>query len=140
MKTKDQEDEEKVPIINSDINQTCLNHEEVLEEKCYGWWVVLSCFLCNMIIDGIGYSYGVLLEPLKSEFQSGTGSVALVGSILAGVIMLTGPVAAASVNRYDRLHTLNDSILLIVQVWNPNHLHLWLFHFISCSIFFKLLK
>ena len=75
------------------------DEENTVEEGCMGWVVVLASFLCNMVIDGIGYSFGVLLQPLKEEFQAGAGAVAFVGSILAGVIMLTGPVAAASVNR-----------------------------------------
>merc|ERR1719244_2268006 len=76
------------------------DEEDTVEEGCMGWVVVLASFLCNMVIDGIGYSFGVLLQPLKEEFQAGAGAVAFVGSILAGVIMLTGPVAAASVNKF----------------------------------------
>ena len=83
---------------NSDDNNDEDENDKV-EEGCMGWFVVLASFLCNMVIDGIGYSFGVLLQPLKEEFQAGAGAVAFVGSILAGVIMLTGPVAAVSVNR-----------------------------------------
>ena len=74
---------------NSDDNNDEDENDEV-EEGCMGWFVVLASFLCNMVIDGIGYSFGVLLQPLKEEFQAGAGAVAFVGSILAGVIMLTG--------------------------------------------------
>ena len=28
-----------------------------------------ASFLCNMVIDGLGYSFGVLLEPIQREFQ-----------------------------------------------------------------------
>ena len=30
----------------------------------WGWVVVFASFLCNMILDGIAYSFGVLLNPL----------------------------------------------------------------------------
>ena len=35
-------------------------------------------------------------------FQAGSGSASFVGSILAGVILLTGPIAAFGVNRYQK--------------------------------------
>ncbi len=37
--------------------------------------------------------------PPPQDFQASSSSIALVGSILAGVYMLVGPIAAASVNR-----------------------------------------
>jgi hypothetical protein len=40
------------------------------------------------------------VEPTPpQDFQASSSSIALVGSILAGVYMLVGPIAAASVNR-----------------------------------------
>ena len=39
------------------------------EESWYGWLVVAASFLCNMVIDGMGYSFGVMLQPLMAEFQ-----------------------------------------------------------------------
>ena len=52
-----------------------------------------------MVNDGIAYSFGVILEPMKAELDVGVGSISLVGGVLAGVTMLTGPLAAAFVNR-----------------------------------------
>jgi len=97
--------EESVPILKSDIDDEARESDgkvddEVQEEGWWGWLVVLASFLCNMVIDGMGYSFGVLLEPMRMEFKTGAGSVAFVGSILAGVIMLTAPIAAASINRF----------------------------------------
>ena len=47
------------------------------------------------------------LFALKHAFdhnvlQAGSGSASFVGSILAGVILLTGPIAAFGVNRYQK--------------------------------------
>ena len=36
----------------------------------YGWVVVMACFFCNMIADGTGWAFGVLVEPLTSEFKA----------------------------------------------------------------------
>ena len=79
------------------------------EESWFGWLVVAASFLCNMVIDGMGYSFGVMLEPLMHEFHVGAGHVAFVGSILNGVVMLSAPLAAASINRYDTIN--NDYVL-----------------------------
>ena len=64
-----------------------------------GWLVVLACFLTTFTLDGIGYSFGVMLQPLSDEFKSGTGAISFVGSLLMGGYLLTGPMAAAAVNR-----------------------------------------
>ena len=99
--------EETLPIIshqnqettgeNIDENESQTSEEE--EESLYGWLVVGASFLCNMVIDGMGYSFGVMLQPLMHEFHVGAGQVAFVGSILNGVVMLSAPVAAACINR-----------------------------------------
>ena len=52
-----------------------------------------------MVLDGIAYSFGVLLQPMQDDLQTSVGSVSLVGGVLAGVILATGPLAAGAVNR-----------------------------------------
>jgi len=107
---------ENVPILRSESQNNPINQpksesnikqidnsdfiEDDIKEGGWGWIVVAASFLCNMVIDGIGYSFGVLLEPISSEFKQSIGYVSFVGSILAGVILLTGPLAAASTNRF----------------------------------------
>jgi len=74
--------------------------DEETKDGGYGWVVVAASFLCNMVLDGISYSFGMLLEPIKKDFNSGSASVSLVGSILAGMILLTGPVSAFCCNKF----------------------------------------
>jgi len=59
----------------------------------------MAGFLCNMVLDGIGYSFGILLTPLMKHYGVGKGLMSLVGSILTGVILLTGPLASLLVNK-----------------------------------------
>merc|ERR1719420_594041 len=63
-----------------------------------GWWWQLAS--CNMVLDGIGYSFGILLVPLMKHYNEGKGTISMVGSILAGVIMLVGPIASILVNKF----------------------------------------
>ena len=96
----EEDNQESEPILGSDDRRGDEEDtEEVQEESWWGWLVVLASFLCNMVIDGMGYSFGVLLGPMRDEFDSGVGKVAFVGSILTGVILLSAPVASALVNR-----------------------------------------
>ena len=44
----------------------------------WGWIIVASSFLCNMVIDGIGYSFGILLNPLMKHYGEGKGMIAMV--------------------------------------------------------------
>ena len=45
----------------------------------WGWVVVMAGFLCNMVLDGIGYSFGILLTPLMKHYGVGKGLMSLVG-------------------------------------------------------------
>jgi len=78
----------------------------------WGWLVVLGSFLCNLVLDGIAYSFGILLKPMQDDLQTSVGSISLIGGVLAGVILASGPVAAAIVNRFgNRLTCLAGSII-----------------------------
>ena len=92
--TREERDQEEQREVDRDSEED--------EETWYGWLVVGASFLCNMVIDGMGYSFGVMLQPLMHEFHVGAGEVSFVGSILNGVVMLSAPLAAACINRYIR--------------------------------------
>ena len=71
-----------------------------VEETCYGWLVVVVSFLCNLVVDGMGYSFGVMLQPLMHEFHVGAFWVSIAGSLQNGVYLLSSPLAAVCINRY----------------------------------------
>ena len=48
--------------------------------------------------------------------QAGSGSASFVGSILAGVILLTGPIAAFGVNRWEL--TLEKAIRMMSYLFS----------------------
>lgn len=56
----------------------------------YGWVIVFASFMCNMIVDGIAYTFGVFLEEFVVYFGEGKGTVAWVGSCLSGVYLSAG--------------------------------------------------
>lgn len=75
------------------LNFETNNEEDVIPPPPnggYGWVIVFASFMCNLIVDGIGYSFGVFLPQLVIYFEVGKGTIALVGSILAGSILAVG--------------------------------------------------
>ncbi|XP_058455103.1 monocarboxylate transporter 2 isoform X4 [Malaya genurostris] len=66
----------------------------------YGWVIVFASFMCNMIVDGIAYTFGVFLNDFAKYFGEGKGTVAWVGSLLSGMYLSAGPVVSALANKY----------------------------------------
>ena len=56
----------------------------------WGWVVVLAGFMVHFILDGINYTFGILLTPIVEDFDSDSGTVVWAGSLLVGVNMLSG--------------------------------------------------
>lgn len=56
----------------------------------WGWVVVAASFVCNFIVDGIIFCFGVFLVEIVKTFNVSTAKVALVGSLLTGFYLMTG--------------------------------------------------
>ncbi|KAJ2951043.1 hypothetical protein O0L34_g5418 [Tuta absoluta] len=63
----------------------------------YGWVVVFASFMCNLVVDGIAYTFGIFLPELVTYFGEGKGTVAWVGSLLSGVYLAAGEYTFVSV-------------------------------------------
>ena len=84
----------------------------------WGWIIVAASFFSNFVLDGIAYSFGVLLVPLVEHFDSTRrvsrdasdincdlfslfrSSVSWVGSLLCGVYLSSGPIVGGLVNKF----------------------------------------
>ena len=73
------EDEERQYLIIDRVEVNNCPEED--PDGGWGWLVVLACFLTTFTLDGIGYSFGMFMGPLKSEMRGGNFGVAGVGSI-----------------------------------------------------------
>ena len=58
----------------------------------WGWVVVLAGFMVHFIMGGIGYTFGIFLDPLVEHFNSDKGTVAWAPSLAGGVNMLAGKI------------------------------------------------
>jgi hypothetical protein len=50
----------------------------------WGWVVMFASFCCNLVVDGIVFSFGLFIDPIEKDFGVNKATVALVGSLLSG--------------------------------------------------------
>merc|ERR1712233_43926 len=130
------EEEKRTDVTNGEEGKQLLKEYEPKKEASngpppppdggWGWIIVAASFLCNMVLDGIGYSFGIFVKPLEAHFEgAGKGKISLVGSILAGFIMLVGPISSAMVNKFGpRLTCIAGACIsaaaIFVSTFSPN--------------------
>ena len=70
--------------------------------QCWWWrWVVvLSSFYCIAILDGVGYTTGILLDSLLQDLGGGRALMSLAGSLQVGVYCLSGPLVGKLVSTH----------------------------------------
>ncbi|XP_014242664.1 monocarboxylate transporter 3 isoform X2 [Cimex lectularius] len=91
----------------------------------YGWVIVFASFMCNMIVDGIAYTFGVFLGEFVEFFGEGKGKTAWVGSLLSGMYLSAGPIVSALTNKFGcRAVCIAGSIIgclaFVLSIFSPN--------------------
>lgn len=56
----------------------------------WGWVVVFASFWCNVIVDGIIFSFGILMLEVSKQFNTSKGTTAWIGSLQAGCYLMIG--------------------------------------------------
>ncbi|GFO33668.1 monocarboxylate transporter 14 [Plakobranchus ocellatus] len=92
----------------------CLAYEEDEEEEepfpyprhptppdgGWAWMVMLSAFLCMMVVDGMCFSFAALRVPFIDEFDTTHSKASWIGSSMAGCYLLAGPFVATMIAKY----------------------------------------
>ena len=108
--------------------------------ESWGWVVVLASFYCIAILDGVGYTTGILLDALLQDLGGGRAEVSLAGSLQVGVYCLSGPIVDVSgsiwcppslycwslVIKYRTLFCQLCTIIRLVGAWLQCRYGLWL--------------
>ena len=92
-----EENESMIPI-NENMKEKV--QSEAVIYRYWGWVVVVASFLNIAIIDGVGYSAGILLDSLLAELGGGRGGVAVAGSLQVGVYSLSGPIVGRLITSF----------------------------------------
>ncbi|XP_067128273.1 LOW QUALITY PROTEIN: monocarboxylate transporter 12-like [Centruroides vittatus] len=66
----------------------------------WGWVIVAVSFLCNMVVDGISYSFGIFFMEFVQYYRAPKGRTAWIGSLLSGCYLSAGPIVSALTNRF----------------------------------------
>jgi len=78
----------------------------------WGWVVVLSSFLLQLLTIGITYTFGILLTELVNEFNVDMSTAAWIGSIQPCLLYFTGLASGAMVERFGwRIVTMLGSVI-----------------------------
>ena len=56
----------------------------------WGWVVVLASLFCNIIVDGVCFSFGVFYVEFINYFKESKGKTAWVGSLIPGMYLGMG--------------------------------------------------
>lgn len=56
----------------------------------WGWVVVFAAFYCNIVVDGIIYSFGMLMNDMVNTFHETESKITIVGSLLNGFYLIAG--------------------------------------------------
>ncbi|XP_018331389.1 monocarboxylate transporter 14 isoform X2 [Agrilus planipennis] len=133
--------EEEPATSNSDCED---EYVVVPPDGGWGWVVVFGSFMCNMIVDGIVFSFSTFLPHIEKEFNASKSDVSLVGSLLAGCYLIVGPFASALANRYGFravavIGTFIATLAFVLSHFAPNVQVLWLTYGLLGGIGFGLI-
>lgn len=97
-----QEDGErtKLPITEDAVDTNEVPNLVAPPDGGWGWVIVFASFMCNVIVDGIIFSFGVFLNELATVFSETKSKTAWIGSINAGTYLIVGPLVSALANTY----------------------------------------
>ncbi|XP_065366934.1 uncharacterized protein Targ [Calliphora vicina] len=66
----------------------------------YGWLITFISFLCQVVVDGIMFSIGIVLPDIAKDFNIPGSNVVLVASMQVGFYFLSGTVSSAFINKF----------------------------------------
>jgi len=99
--SKEAEEDVEAVVAHDDEHSLCEEDDvPVPPDGGWGWIIVLSSFICNFVVDGICYTFGVFLDSYVIHFNAGKGTVSWAGSLLAGIYLSCGPIVSALTNRF----------------------------------------
>lgn len=66
----------------------------------WGWVIVFGAFVCNVIVDGICFTFGIYVQDIIDYYGADDSKSVLVGSLLVGCYLMAGPLVSALANKF----------------------------------------
>ncbi|VDM23613.1 unnamed protein product [Hydatigera taeniaeformis] len=90
------------PMVDDETKNLEINLEEielpVPPDGGWSWLVLLGSFICMFCVDGLSFSFGVLLSDLQTSFECTTTKISLASSLIVGFTLISGPIVSAVSN------------------------------------------
>ncbi|KAI1285367.1 Monocarboxylate transporter 14 [Halotydeus destructor] len=109
--------------LSDDCSSSC--RSAIPPDGGWGWMVVLASFMCNFIVDGIIFSFGIIIREMSKEFGESKGMTAWIGSLQAGGYLVVGPLVSGLANKYGCrrvtiIGSFISSIGFMLSVWSKS--------------------
>jgi len=75
-----------------DSGISSMDEPELPPDGGWGWVVCFGSFMVNFILDGVMFSFGVMLLELLESFGETKSKTSMVGSALLGMSMMMGNI------------------------------------------------
>lgn len=79
-------------------------------DGAWGWMVLLGSFICMFCVDGLSFSFGVLISDLQSSFDCSITKISLGSSLIVGFTLISGELP--SLKRLVFLFSTTHSLLV----------------------------
>jgi len=56
----------------------------------WGWLVVAASFFTNLIVDGVCYTFGIIMPELIDYYETTNSKAALAGSLVPAIYLIVG--------------------------------------------------
>ncbi|CAG9812474.1 unnamed protein product [Phaedon cochleariae] len=87
-------------ILSSEISIFVEKTKPKIPDGGWGWMVVLSCFVINMLSDGVGFTFGLLYIEFLNAFGASKSATSWIGSLFMALPLIAGPIGSALVDKY----------------------------------------
>lgn len=110
---------------DSSSNQKSQQAASQAPDGGYGWVVLAASFLVSFILDGVMYSFGIILDGIKANLKAPDAEANLLSSLNTGFLFCSGPIVAGLANNFGcRAVVMGGavvtSIMYIITAFAPN--------------------
>ncbi|KAG5879975.1 hypothetical protein JTB14_036187 [Gonioctena quinquepunctata] len=102
----------------------------------WGWLIVFITFVCNFLVDGTIYTFGIFLDELAVSFDVLPTDVALVNSLMSGFYYIVGPFACALSNKFGfRLVGILGALMAAASFFVSSYLTSFIAFLVAIGVF-----
>ncbi|KAJ8929980.1 hypothetical protein NQ314_017283 [Rhamnusium bicolor] len=87
-------------VLSSQMSLYIKEKRPKIPDGGWGWWVVFSVFILNVVSEGVCFTFGLLYIEFLEEFGASKSVTSWIGSLFMAIPLLAGPLGSALVDKY----------------------------------------